>query len=107
MLILILLVYYENEEAFKKLFNFIEHKLKIEKQNKIFREEKRKQQIYYEEKKKELRKKNEKKIKELEIKLEKEVKQIENKYKKIIDDLDSLKDKDQIIDYLNNYINIK
>ena len=107
MLFFILLVYFENEEEIKKFFKFIEHKLEIQKKNRIFREEKKKQKKLYEEKKRNLRIKTEKKIKELDIKLEKEVKQIENKYKKLIDDLDNIKDKEQIINFLNNFMNVK
>ena len=42
MLFFILLVYFENEEEIKKFFKFIEHKLEIQKKNRIFREEKKK-----------------------------------------------------------------
>lgn len=107
MFFLILLIYFDNEEIFKKLFKFVEHKIKIEKQNKLFKEEKQKLKNYYEDKKRILRNETEKKIKLLDIKVEKEVKQIENKYKKIMDDLDSIKDKKQIIEFLNNYMNKK
>lgn len=104
MLFLILLIYFENEEDIKKSFKFIQHKLKIEKQNKIFKEEKKKQKKFYEDQKRNLRNKTEKEIKELDIQLKNEVKEIENKYKKIIDDLDSIKDKKKIIEYLNNLL---
>jgi hypothetical protein len=107
MIILILLIYLEEEETINKFFKFIVHKFKMEMQNKRYREEKEKQKKYYEDKKRTLRKETEKTIKEMDLKTEEEIKKIENKYKKIIDDLDSIKDKNQIIDYLNNFINMK
>lgn len=106
MIFLILLIYFVNEEDINKFFQFIEHKFKIQKQNIIYREKKEKLKKIYENKKQALRIETEQKMKEIDLKIEEEVKQIENKYKKIMNDLDCIKDRDQIIDFLNKYINM-
>lgn len=107
MFILISFLYFIYEEDIKYCYKFLCHRLKIEEQNRKFREEKEKQRKFYEEKKRILKEETEKKIKEIDSEKEVEVNKINNKYKKLFEHLDSLKNKEQILDFFNIYINNK
>lgn len=89
-------------EELNRYIKIISHKITIFNQNQKYKNEMINQKKYYDKQIEVIKKENERKIKELVHNKDIEIKKIENKYNKIQAYLDNIKNKTDLLNFLNN-----
>ena len=89
-------------EELNRYIKIISHKITIFNQNQKYKNEIKNKKKYYDKQIEVIKKENERKIKELVHNKDIEIKKIENKYNKIQAYLDNIKNKADLLNFLNN-----
>ena len=94
--------YDDFQKIIKKIKNYINHKIKIAKQNEKHRKAKDEQRIYYEKEKSKVKKETKQRINYLNQKEEKEIYEMETKYNNLCLRLNSIKDQNELIEFFKS-----
>lgn len=94
--------YDDFKKIFKKIKNYVNHKIKIAKQNEKHRKAKDEQRIYYENEKNKVIKETEQRINYLNLQKEREINEMETKYSNLCLRLNSIKDQNELIEFFKS-----
>jgi CRISPR/Cas system CMR-associated protein Cmr5 small subunit len=91
------------EKILKKFKKYINHKIKIIRQNEEYRKAKAEQRARFEKEKIQIRRDTEIKLQKIKDIKEREIKEIETKYNKLYFQLDTIKDQNGLIEFLSKF----